>query len=1007
LTDNGHVRFNAKDVTPSLTVSTTPNVTSKALFTSEKSNVDYFTLYGVCKRTGATENELVVFALKEKTDNALDFSEINFPFSSLNGNPEIFVDVKYEKELNRIIIKVENSNFGLKDIGFTEERIHAIFDDPDRFHSSKRNLFKIYRGSQGDASKEIVGIHKVLGEKYDGKEQGGWNEPLTIRNGEGDEFEIRGVVDKIAGRNYFAIVKKTAANDNFTEVETHLPYNDNIVDLGHIKLALIKYALLNTHITFHFNIVTSITHDKYWKVTLPATQKMIIGNTNAKRLTSIYWTDLSIFENLIYGIDDKNLILYNVIVNHFKEGSSLRKEDDLLVPIGQLQRLPREEGEEKICDIFLRLRATMGPPTDPSILKRDLLPFSIKDRERALFARADQLGFDPKHIKYKAKVGYFYSDHDAKNLDISKSTTDTCIPYIIETAAIHTYKLPYYLLYCEGINAASNHYHSFTDGYSLEWTTKSGTKKVAYSASGLLRECGYSFSGNGKQEKERSIVFANLWCPKIQYTDYGKSDIDLNPFYDDLIELLSKMCSGGNKRRDDQGNKLEAKALFAEYLVEERYKKVLKESHIKNTDSWNTSTPVYRYRPELERRGIHVERKYLQGLVKTICDEMPELRLLPDGTYTKTGKIGVRRDALGIYEAARAYIYFRGTTYDVSFKQLEKLKKIATFILIIEKEGVVELLTYWADKYGFAICYTKGFLTDNATRLSRLAANEGAKLAILTDDDFAGWAMAREVPNVTRIGIKIETLQTLKVPIGEVAEDQPRPKNSKNKNDVDYHNVKHATTTEQMYDGGLIPEDDWELLIGGKYGRRVEIDNVIAYTGAERFWKEFILPSFEELSDEVDYNLSLKKIVYVTLPNLDITNKLMERRGTQTAADEVNGIESEYASCNIFMSGFIDDIDAVEEENSERIKNKELEDEHIRWYEQHLGLLNEEFSRRTGITITEKKQKEQQAENNDLVNGTTSDEIVDSDEDSSESDYEDSNDVDETEEDEEGGDDNA
>ena len=52
--------------------------------------------------------------------------------------------------------------------------------------------------------------------------------------------------------------------------------------------------------------------------------------------------------------------------------------------------------------------------------------------------------------------------------------------------------------------------------------------------------------------------------------------------------------------------------------------------------------------------------------------------------------------------------------YDVSFKQLERIKKIATFILIIEKEGVVELLTYWADKYGFALCYTKGFLTDNA-----------------------------------------------------------------------------------------------------------------------------------------------------------------------------------------------------------------------------------------------------------------------------------------------------
>jgi hypothetical protein len=132
-----------------------------------------------------------------------------------------------------------------------------------------------------------------------------------------------------------------------------------------------------------------------------------------------------------------------------------------------------------IHDVFLRLRHTMGPPTDPSILKRDLLPFSVKSRERALYARTNQLGYNPKHIKYKTKIGYYFSDNYDRKSDISKTATDTCVPYIIETAIIHTYSLPYYLLYCEGINAAPNHYHSFTDGYSLEWTTKSGAKKQA------------------------------------------------------------------------------------------------------------------------------------------------------------------------------------------------------------------------------------------------------------------------------------------------------------------------------------------------------------------------------------------------------------------------------------------------------------------------------------------------------------------------------------------------
>jgi hypothetical protein len=411
------------------------------------------------------------------------------------------------------------------------------------------------------------------------------------------------------------------------------------------------------------------------------------------------------------------------------------------------------------------------------------------------------------------------------------------------------------------------------------------------------------------------------------------------------------MCSAGNKRRDDEGNKLEAKALFTEYLKEERYKKVLNEPYIKNTDSWNTSTPVYRYRPQLERRGIYVERKYLQSLVKTICDEMPELKLV-DGQFVKTGKIGVKREVLGIYEAPRAHIYFRGQVYDVSFKQLERIKKIATFILIIEKEGVVELLTYWADKYGFALCYTKGFLTDNAKEFSELATKEGARMTILTDDDFSGWAMVREVPNLTRIGIRIENLERLNVPIDEVIEDLPKPKNSEKKVNIDYRANKHATTAEQMYDNGLIPEEDWELLTGSKYGRRIEIDNVIAYVGAERFWIEFILPSFQGLFRTANYYLSLRKIGYVVPPNLNLLTMLVGKAGTIAAAGEVEKIESEHADYDISSKGFIEDINAVEKENTERISNKELKNKHIRWLEEQLAPLAEEFSRRTGFSIS-------------------------------------------------------
>jgi hypothetical protein len=76
LTSNRHGKFKAKSPDPP-----GASLPSNTLFTSERSNMDYFTLAGVCKRTGATEDELAVFGLKENTDNALDFSEVNLPSS--------------------------------------------------------------------------------------------------------------------------------------------------------------------------------------------------------------------------------------------------------------------------------------------------------------------------------------------------------------------------------------------------------------------------------------------------------------------------------------------------------------------------------------------------------------------------------------------------------------------------------------------------------------------------------------------------------------------------------------------------------------------------------------------------------------------------------------------------------------------------------------------------------------------------------------------------------------
>lgn len=705
---------------------------STTLYTAEKSNMDYVTLLGVCKRTGCSVDELVIWAIRQLVDNGVDSVESSYNEELYASNDtRIYISTKYEPNANQLIINVINPNFGRHDIGFTQERVNSIYRDLNQFVSSKRNLFKLTRGYQGDAMQEELGIPTALASKYNkGKTE--WNEPLIIRNGAGQEFQIRIIVDKVNGYNFAGIkTNHTNLSDNLTQVEIRVPYDEDIIDLDEIKQVLIEYTLLNTHISFNFDLVEYINTDspfefyEPFRIDLPATQKM------------------------------------------FKE-------------------LSEQDSKKKIHDIFLKLRnarpnqsMAFGPSQDDIKTKRDMLPFHFKERSEALKLRIEQLGYTFKDIKYKVEVGYSYSNY-ADRSNISKSTTDTCVPYVAEVAIIHTEDYDQKLLYCEGINASPNHDHSFTyNGYYHIYHTKGGSEKQAADAKDLLRQSGYSNGSDCKPEKERSIVLLNLWSPVIEYKEYGKSSIDLDPFEYTVYTLLARMCST-NKARNSKGEVLETRTLTKDFLIE-RYKTVLLNPILKETDSWKTSTAVYRKRPDLERRGLYPTRKYLQGLVKPICDEIPEMKLVKekDGSYhfEYTGIIGVKREALGIYEATRAYIYFRGSTYPVSLKRLEELKTLAAFIVIIEKEGVVELLTHWADLYGVALCYTKGFLTDNAKELSRLADESGCRIFILTDMDFADRAMANLVPNIPRIGITLQTLKQLGLELNpDILEDLPQPK---------------------------------------------------------------------------------------------------------------------------------------------------------------------------------------------------------------------------------------
>jgi hypothetical protein len=76
-------------------------------------------------------------------------------------------------------------------------------------------------------------------------------------------------------------------------------------------------------------------------------------------------------------------------------------------------------------------------------------------------------------------------------------------------------------------------------------------------------------------------------------------------------------------------------------------------------------------------------RKNVKSYIQEICDLLEK-----------------KRAQLGIVAQAYATLYFRGKVYDVAIDQLNELKNLGAYVLIIEKEGIVEVLKPFADKYG-------------------------------------------------------------------------------------------------------------------------------------------------------------------------------------------------------------------------------------------------------------------------------------------------------------------
>ena len=840
------------------------------LYSEQAQTTDFITIKGIRTRLGLDKKDLDVFVIRELLDNALDFIDSNTKeFIKLNKTPYIHLIVSEEENGKVTKITVRNSNplVKINDV-FSEDQIEKIFNY-DNYYSSKRNQYRLSRGALGGAFKDILGITYALAvedpdNNNDIKEYEDWKYPLQINISNKRLIDVRiEIVDKIRKKIQSKIdpknielveVDKNEPNNNnndneYTEITIYIPKK-----LNHDKISLVfrEYATINTHIEFR----SKLSNIKF-SPTYTATQD--IKDWGNKQ--SIYYYSLNEFKDLIRSFESNNdsLNVYDELIHtDFREGYTLGKSKEFeTLTFGELKR-----DDSKIENIYKLLKDNVDSIGErKSTSSRDLtLPFDIKQnvRSKALCERFEEVFAEIDSFAYKRIDGYFRPEEGGG----PNNTVE--FPFMLEIFLVESSEYEKRLSYFPSVNLSPSMYSDSLDDEdrnSKIFSFIPGNKKnnlnqlellesieYAYGITDILHKCGYYFD---KKKHRRSInfVFVNLISPRIDYKTGGKINLELKPFKS-ISQELYKFCKLPNikdktNKKNERSNSI--KQELKNLIYEERVFEIEEENlDVKDLAPWTQSTTFYTLRPILIAKGyrdVDKKRKYITSEIKKVCKEL-----------------GYKRHELGIIAAERAQLYFDNQVLGVSFNQLEELMKKGTDLLVIEKEGVADVLMDFANRLGIAILNTRGFLTEYAEELSELAENEGCNIAVLTDWDSSGLVISSKLPNAYRIGIDPKTLEKFGLRKEDVEEKVQQKK------EVDNH-LKNLKKLSQNQIPSPYTISEWKEMIKYLEGRkRIEIDSVLAEVGSKKFWN-FVMKELDSIFPERNYNRSIKVPDHV-LPTL-------------------------------------------------------------------------------------------------------------------------------------------
>jgi hypothetical protein len=525
---------------------------------------------------------------------------------------------------------------------------------------------------------------------------------------------------------------------------------------------------------------------------------------------SAWYFKRSEFKEFISAIDDKTEPIEETGFKDFREFPILSKETRKKT-VQEIAASP-----QIMQQLFEELRDTnkMAAPT------KFKLPYKKAVRELELKkSLAQERNIDIDRANAKVVTGFYDGD-------------GVVFPYAIETviAPIREWRAkdiePGYIELIGYINdspAIDGGEKYFSDG-NYSWYNKKGKlKKTATSAKEILQRCGFD-TGDFYDSKKRfpCIFLINLLTPIPEWLGAaGKTHINLKPYAKDIAITISDLayrmptCHGLGLGRDSYstGSSKDESQIALGYLrdfLKKRKAAVEANPYLKITDRITQSGVWYRIRPEMKRKEFEPPeswtqtRRYLQGKIQDTIDELWSNEHLT-------------REDLGIVAASKGIFLYNGESWPINGETVDVLAEKGVAIIVIEKEGVADVLKDHAKKYGVALAHTGGRFTTAIKKLIERAKDGGSVVRTLTDYDAVGMDIAAATITPTlRIGIERDIIPWLQK--------------------HGYPDLTEKEVEEEYTPSGTTIEIKDEYL----KTRRIELDSIQEKVGGEKLW-EYIM----------------------------------------------------------------------------------------------------------------------------------------------------------------------